>query len=111
MFMNLIRFISFFVFSSRRRYTRLTCDWSSDVCSSDLVLDASDCRLCAGAVRKKHFDGALEAVGVLAGTAAAPRGRSARARQGGPVTALAEPDPARSEERRVGKEDSAWCAS
>src|SRR6267142_4204267 len=27
--------ISFF-FSSRRRHTRLTCDWSSDVCSSDL---------------------------------------------------------------------------
>src|SRR3989344_7081703 len=23
-------------FSSRRRHTRLTCDWSSDVCSSDL---------------------------------------------------------------------------
>src|SRR5690242_2363245 len=30
-------FISvFFFFSSRRRHTRLTCDWSSDVCSSDL---------------------------------------------------------------------------
>src|SRR5580698_8730541 len=28
----------FFFFSSRRRHTRLTCDWSSDVCSSDLVL-------------------------------------------------------------------------
>src|SRR6267142_2222800 len=26
----------FFCFSSRRRHTRLTCDWSSDVCSSDL---------------------------------------------------------------------------
>src|SRR6266480_6800775 len=26
----------FFFFSSRRRHTRLTCDWSSDVCSSDL---------------------------------------------------------------------------
>ena len=24
------------IFSSRRRHTRLTCDWSSDVCSSDL---------------------------------------------------------------------------
>src|SRR6266480_7093061 len=30
-------FSSFFFFSSRRRHTRLTCDWSSDVCSSDLV--------------------------------------------------------------------------
>src|SRR6266571_9436361 len=27
-----------FFFSSRRRHTRLTCDWSSDVCSSDLQL-------------------------------------------------------------------------
>src|SRR6266480_2009692 len=25
-----------FFFSSRRRHTRLTCDWSSDVCSSEL---------------------------------------------------------------------------
>src|SRR5256885_15030809 len=28
----------FFCFSSRRRHTRLQGDWSSDVCSSDLVL-------------------------------------------------------------------------
>src|SRR5689334_23734292 len=27
---------SFFFFSSRRRHTRWNCDWSSDVCSSDL---------------------------------------------------------------------------
>src|SRR5438093_6157687 len=27
----------FFFFSSRRRHTRLVSDWSSDVCSSDLV--------------------------------------------------------------------------
>src|SRR5207237_6188081 len=26
----------FFFFSSRRRHTRFKCDWSSDVCSSDL---------------------------------------------------------------------------
>src|SRR2546430_8158270 len=30
--------IVFFFFSSRRRHTRFDCDWSSDVCSSDLVL-------------------------------------------------------------------------
>src|SRR5260370_33269997 len=29
--------ISIFFFSSRRRHTRFKCDWSSDVCSSDLV--------------------------------------------------------------------------
>src|SRR5260370_26737928 len=28
---------SFFFFSSRRRHTRFKCDWSSDVCSSDLM--------------------------------------------------------------------------
>src|SRR2546430_16630424 len=29
-------FMFFFFFSSRRRHTRFDCDWSSDVCSSDL---------------------------------------------------------------------------
>src|SRR2546430_7402654 len=28
--------VYFFFFSSRRRHTRFDCDWSSDVCSSDL---------------------------------------------------------------------------
>src|SRR6267143_1899046 len=28
-----------FFFSSRRRHTRWNCDWSSDVCSSDLFSD------------------------------------------------------------------------
>src|SRR5215211_6942913 len=32
--------LSFF-FSSRRRHTRSLCDWSSDVCSSDLRLRAA----------------------------------------------------------------------
>src|SRR5438034_6732028 len=30
-------FFFFFFFSSRRRHTRSLCDWSSDVCSSDLL--------------------------------------------------------------------------
>src|SRR5438034_11563736 len=29
-------YLFFFFFSSRRRHTRSLCDWSSDVCSSDL---------------------------------------------------------------------------
>src|SRR6266478_3480237 len=29
--------VIFFFFSSRRRHTRFDCDWSSDVCSSDLI--------------------------------------------------------------------------
>src|SRR2546430_13368037 len=31
-----------FFFSSRRRHTRFDCDWSSDVCSSDLAGKTND---------------------------------------------------------------------
>src|SRR6267142_5443020 len=53
-----------FFFSSRRRHTRLTCDWSSDVCSSDLVASL------AGHIKA----GRLKALGVTSGkrTAALP---------------------------------------
>src|SRR2546427_12437481 len=40
----LVLFFIFFFFSSRRRHTRFDCDWSSDVCSSDLV--------CPGGMRR-----------------------------------------------------------
>src|SRR6267154_4929745 len=43
-------FCFFFFFSSRRRHTRWTGDWSSDVCSSDLVATTD-----AG-VEGVHFD-------------------------------------------------------
>src|SRR5260221_14490404 len=33
----MFRFTLIFFFSSRRRHTRSLCDWSSDVCSSDLA--------------------------------------------------------------------------
>src|SRR6478735_2069625 len=33
--------MSLFFFSSRRRHTRLQGDWSSDVCSSDLILSSA----------------------------------------------------------------------
>src|SRR5256886_13785535 len=33
---------SCFFFSSRRRHTRFDCDWSSDVCSSDLMTVGHD---------------------------------------------------------------------
>src|SRR5260221_1650561 len=33
---------SVFFFSSRRRHTRSLCDWSSDVCSSDLISEVID---------------------------------------------------------------------
>src|SRR2546430_7925326 len=37
-------YVVFFFFSSRRRHTRFDCDWSSDVCSSDLTATTN----CAG---------------------------------------------------------------
>src|SRR5688572_28497542 len=36
-FFFIFYFFLFFFFSSRRRHTRFDCDWSSDVCSSDLA--------------------------------------------------------------------------
>src|SRR2546430_7258497 len=37
MILLLYQFYFHFFFSSRRRHTRFDCDWSSDVCSSDLA--------------------------------------------------------------------------
>src|SRR5690606_39903570 len=75
-----------FFFSSRRRHTRFTRDWSSDVCSSDLTLPRgvrADRRTGGAALR-----GARRAVGAQGPQLVLQRLR----RQG------------RSEERRVGKE-------
>src|SRR2546430_2849007 len=43
----------FFFFSSRRRHTRFDCDWSSDVCSSDLGfgISSSSTRVLADQLR------------------------------------------------------------
>src|SRR4051812_48584005 len=81
-----------FFFSSRRRHTRLTCDWSSDVCSSDLLTP------------REALSGAI----VLAGVAAAGAGAAVLGASRGVSDLLlghteAEAR-ARSEERRVGKE-------
>src|SRR5260370_22644959 len=47
----------FFFFSSRRRHTRFKCDWSSDVCSSDLyksyLLNAHESKPLVEAVRMR----------------------------------------------------------
>src|SRR5262245_62548680 len=47
----------FFFFSSRRRHTRCLSDWSSDVCSSDLMTLSftSPCRF--RPAHKEHSDG------------------------------------------------------
>src|SRR5438876_12197373 len=75
-----------FFFSSRRRHTRWTGDWSSDVCSSDLACRAALPHPPAGPARQAY---GLRLGGARAGT---PRRRS--------------------EERRVGKEcRSRWLLS
>src|SRR5436190_19769885 len=85
-------YIVFFFFSSRRRHTRSLCDWSSDVCSSDLEArllgQVEEARL-----GKRTFlrDDRIE------GPARHQLGR--------------DPGEPRSEERRVGKECRArWSA-
>src|SRR6267142_3277800 len=55
---------SFFFFSSRSRPTRLTCDWSSDVCSSDLDF-IGECLIMNKGVGAGRADGLfVEALGI-----------------------------------------------
>src|SRR5690606_5621058 len=61
-----------FFFSSRRRHTRFSRDWSSDVCSSDLEAIERKDRDLGGQLRRSLNSTALnvaEAFGVLAGNA------------------------------------------
>src|SRR3989449_7281258 len=74
--------VAFFFFSSRRRHTRCSRDWSSDVCSSDLSLACSP--------RKEGHVASRPLVRVTAPVALLLLGVGCRER--------------RSEERRVGKE-------
>src|SRR5689334_25165505 len=81
----------FFFFSSRRRHTRWNCDWSSDVCSSDLnsglwVLS----RLCRDGAARVDPDGTVRP------TTGTPTARDDGAPGLVDLTL-------RSEERRVGK--------
>src|SRR5260221_9651434 len=45
---------SFFFFSSRRRNTRSLCDWSSDVCSSDLIEQARGGGIAVGGTQRQR---------------------------------------------------------
>src|SRR5438874_11190809 len=86
----------FFFFSSRRRHTRSLRDWSSDVCSSDLV-EVQSLKLTIGG-----------SGGVKAGTGRAKSVEYEIAGSGGidaaGITAEQAKVSIRSEERRVGKE-------
>src|SRR5260221_3244848 len=89
---------SLFFFSSRRRHTRSLCDWSSDVCSSDLKYE--------GTVKGPDGDVHMTLVlvddaGRFSGSATAPQG-VLKVVKGGLAAGLLTLE--RSEERRVGKE-------
>src|SRR5438034_8690740 len=93
----------FFFFSSRRRHTRSLCDWSSDVCSSDLIVaDTSRVAHAAppGLCRRRFArNQGMQAVLV-----------SKTGFAGGVLASVTLPPRSRSEERRVGKEcRSRWA--
>src|SRR5690606_40303007 len=91
-----------FFFSSRRRHTRFSRDWSSDVCSSDLLLalDPGDDRrerADRDADDEQRLDEGREQL--LHQAVPPPSGRPS-----GGSESKSRPANARSEERRVGKE-------
>src|SRR5688500_20229397 len=88
-----MRNILIFFFSSGRRHTRLQGDWSSDVCSSDLISE-SGIRKVLDTVIDPATGRSVEALGMVSGVAT----------RAGHVAITLDVDPARSEERRVGKE-------
>src|SRR5205085_8254955 len=100
---------------SRRRHTRFDCDWSSDVCSSDLVSpigkagkasdpDAATARpfdqIDPGENRFTAGDDIIDNHNALAGSDSISLDR-----EGAPLRV------GRSEERRVGKECRAWWSA
>src|SRR5256885_16721447 len=104
-----------FFFSSRRRHTRLQGDWSSDVCSSDLLESLLFGTYTNGAARRAAGPSmpAPAAAYRFVGTLSPVRGVCAVARGNGPPalsTSSARVTWGRSEERRVGKEGrSRWA--
>src|SRR5256886_4336761 len=93
---TLLFFFVFFFFSSRRRHTRFDCDWSSDVCSSDLAPTDSAFELVVQALSTTPaMPAELDQVRKLLDDI---RVRSEAGRSSPHVR------PERSEERRVGKE-------
>src|SRR2546430_3591829 len=65
----------FFFFSSRRRHTRFDCDWSSDVCSSDLSIEGASIRKILDSRGNPTVEVEVRA-GRALGRAAAPSGAS-----------------------------------
>src|SRR5690606_41141785 len=99
-------------FSSRRRHTRFSRDWSSDVCSSDLITSAPEANSAAtnsacGASPNPLVAGVPAAVSGGGGTGFTERPRDGRGRG---IDGFFGERAMRSEERRVGKESGAGGA-
>src|SRR5690348_17778721 len=91
-------FVLIFFFSSRRRHTRWTGDWSSDVCSSDLD------RICIRISNGARPEVAANLEGIVPSTFFEWQERGRRGEE--PYAGFR----IRSEERRVGKEcRSRWA--
>src|SRR5438067_9246252 len=90
---NYLSIYNFFFFSSRRRHTRSKRDWSSDVCSSDLVREPRAARRVCQA-RLAHFTriGKRETPESAASAPNGPLGRSEERRVGKECRSLGEPD-------------------
>src|SRR5439155_5929334 len=93
---------------SRRRHTRWPRDWSSDVCSSDLMFMSIDCERRRTAVARTPVMvkvlGALIRPGATVIVMAAGFRPGARKAASGPTVNVKCSVRYRSEERRVGKE-------
>src|SRR2546430_5676607 len=87
----------FVFFSSRRRHTRFDCDWSSDVCSSDLRPGTAADDASPGRTRRLRPDRRRPSAD------ATPLPCFAGSEDGRPAALRLAPEE-RSEERRVGKE-------
>src|SRR2546430_3539922 len=86
-----------FFFSSRRRHTRFDCDWSSDVCSSDLYV--------YGIVEtKEHLNFGKIGIGGAGEPVYTVNHQDIAAVVSKTPVAIFDPTRERSEERRVGKE-------
>src|SRR5207249_8465183 len=100
-----------FFFSSRRRHTRSKRDWSSDVCSSDLIArEVADALVYAHQQGVVHRDIKPENILISAGHAVVADFGIARAIQAAGAQTVTQTG-TRSEERRVGKEGRyRWAA-
>src|SRR5699024_11330403 len=93
-----------FFFSSRRRHTRSKRDWSSDVCSSDLLHPHLLRQLHRGRQSKVGHANVLHHLALASGRIAATALKGAPKRPSGVVHLALVGLEVRSEERRVGKE-------